>query len=465
MADKDMYKGFASELHRDLVADLDAFITEHLRRPRLEAGVDTVEWAMADFLSRNEDDAEVRKVLAKHGLSREPAPAAAVGSKVRYVIANPDWEFFPTLADWTDRVRAAGPRVTPGGIRPQIVGQSYYSELFKLNFMSGGTMHMGPRTVYGSSPVIPVFSMQVVAKCKDGFVADIDDPTGILGDIRKDAKAYVEMTPENRDLEASRKAGPYPVIDGAVLFEALEARVCSRPNLELIGALDRERYRDGTEKPVFSCSHEESGVSVGDGSFSFTVKEIDEELSSRESRALGNYSYDDIAVAANSLYMDLDPGDEVPHQKVLSRLCNTVEVMVSEREAALAERCAKDGFLEEPFRRALEREQEVMEECRRMKGFRFKSISRDAFVGSADGWDVVVRLPRKEGQDKHIAFVHRDDGHTEGYQHAVRHYPEMDGVLTKALEQAQRRDRNIRRLEKFGLSALVRGNDKSRKIR
>ena len=83
--------------------------------------------------------------------------------------------------------------------------------------------------------------------------------------------------------------------------------------------------------------------------------------------------------------MDLDPGEEEPHQKVLSRLCNTVEVMVSEREAALAVRCAKDGFLEEPFKRALEREQEVMEECRRMKGFRFKSISREAFVGSADG--------------------------------------------------------------------------------
>lgn len=462
MADTSNLKELTAELHRDLVADLDAFMREYLRRPCLDAAGDSQEHTLASFLSRNEQDPEVCKVLAKHGLSRDPAPAPAIGLKQRCVIANPDWEFFPTLSEWTDRVRAAGPRPAPGGIRPQIIGQSYYSELFKLNFTSGGT---GPRTVYGSRPVTPIFSMQVVAKCKDGFVADIDDPTDILGDIRKDAKAYVEMAPENRDLEASRKAGPYPVIDGAVLFEALEARVCSRPNLELIGGLDEERYRDGTNKPTFPNAHEESGVSVGDGSFSFTVKELDEELSRRNSKALGNYSYDDFAVAVNSVYEDLNPGEPIRHGDALSRITDMVEGMVAGREFAMAERCAKDGFLEEPFKQALEREQEVMEACRNLKGMRFKSSTGEAVMGSADGWNVVVRLPRSEGQDKHIAFVRKDDGHTEGYQHAVRHYPEMDGVLTKAFQQAQRRDRNVRRMEKFGLSALVRGNDKSRKIR
>lgn len=451
------------EIRRDLVADLDAFMEERLRKPSPDAGVGTKEWALAGFLKRNENEDDVRAVLEKHGFSAVPAPVESVLSGERFIVANPDWEFFPTLNDWTDRVRAAGGKVVPGGVRPQVIGQSYYSELFKLN----STSFSGVRHAFRGHPTVPVFSMQVVAKCRDGFVADIVDPMGILDNIRKVSKAHVEMEPANRDPEGSRLAGPYPVIDGAVLFEAIEARVCCKANLDLIGALEEHTYKDGTEKPVLACPYEETGVEISPD-FSFTMKEIEEEFSARNSCALGNYSYDDLAIAANGLYMDLDPLAEYSHSELLSRLCDRVEGIVDGREVALKERCDNEGFMDDIFKGVVCKEEHVVDIAEDMKGLK-RSKDRGALLGSADGYDVVIRpqsSARFSDGKKHVVFIGKHGGRAEGYQNAVRRDPEMNGILNKVLEQAQRRDRNIRRMEKFNLSEIFSRNySKPRKIR
>ena len=192
---------------------------------------------------------------------------------MRYVIDYPGWEFFSTLQAWSDRVWEAADNPS-GGVVPlydkALNGNSHLADQFTLMKSNGQVDRQ-------------LFHMTCIGRCNGGALVDVYDPAGLLDNVRKEAKASVELRPRSGDLEGSRIAGPYPVVRGDVFFDVMKARVCSPHNLEAVGALEKVgAFQDeGVDVPA-----------LGSGR-GFTVKQIEEELSSRNSRALGNWSLDD----------------------------------------------------------------------------------------------------------------------------------------------------------------------------
>ena len=357
---------------------------------------------------------------------------------MRYVIDYPDWEFFSTLQAWTERVRENTRDFDAGGVLP-LYGKA----------RNGGSpladQFMLVRSGVGSNRQL--LHMTCIGECNGGAVMDVFDPTGLLDGMRKDIMAHVEIRPGSGDPEGSRIAGPYPVIRGYVLFDALNARVCNRENLRVLGA--------------GIGAHEDGGVAVSlpDGERTFTVAQIEEELSSRNSSALGNWSLGDARRVALDLHRDYGDGNvrteasRVMRDDPLAFFCRCLADRVAGVQKALLDRCGRNGFLGNGIRDLIENEQEVIRRAEGLKGLKRSERYGGTVLGEARGMTLLVkdRLPGHEelGNRRYLAFS--DGNRAVSYQNAVRYgyVVEPSKVIAEVMAGAERRDRNIRRFERF----------------
>jgi hypothetical protein len=356
---------------------------------------------------------------------------------MRYVIDYPDWEFFSTLQAWTERVRENTRNFNAGGVLPAygkaLNGGSPLADQFMLVRSGDGSNRQ-------------LFHMTCIGVCDGGAVMDVFDPTGLLDGMRKDAKAHVELRPGGGDLEGSRVAGPYPVIRGDVLFDALNERVCNAYNLRVLGA------------GIGAHGDEGVALSLPDGERTFTAAQIEEEFSSRNSPALGDWSLDDARKVALDLNRDWGDGNVRPGKAAMLRedplafFGRCLEDRVGRVREALADRCARNAFLG-GLRDLIGMEQEVIRRSDGLKGLRRSERYGGTVLGEARGMTLVVkdRLPGHEelGNGRYLAF---SDGHRAvSYQNAVRygHVDEPSKVIAEVMAGAERRDRNIRRFDRF----------------
>lgn len=378
---------------------------------------------------------------------------------MRYVIDYPGWDFFSTLQTWSDRVFDAARN--PDGVVPvydkALNGSSHLSDQFMLMKTRGSVERQ-------------LFHMTCIGRCNGGSIVDVYDPAGLLDNVRKDAEASVELRPRNGDLEGSRIAGPYPVIRGDVFFDTMKARVCSSHNLEEIGASEKvvSFGNERVEVPVF-------GGGYGSG-YGFTVKRIEEELSSRNSRTLGNWSLDDARRVADDFHAQgalerLSPEDAVLLKNdPLAFFCNRLEARVELAGRALGDRCERNGFLGNEVRDLLAKEQEVIARAEGLKGVKRSERYDGKVLGEASGITVLVK-ERLAGQEKlgnrrYLAF---SDGHRAvSYHNAVRggYVREPSKVIEEVMAAAERRDRNIRRFEKLcnAVTGRKEGRSAGRKV-
>lgn len=347
-----------------------------------------------------------------------------------YVVDLPAWEFLQALHDWSSGIREAATRLADGGLVP-LMGGPGDGVRDRFSLVRGGDA---------------VFWMDVVAPCEGGLLVDIGDHAGVMHGIRTCAPgAYVEMAPHGRDLEGSRIAGPVPVVDGGVLFESLCGKVANAMNLQALG-IKAERAEGGR----YRMFPNDVDVVTPLCRYSFSVKEIEEELSRRGAPALANYSYDDLYDACTRCS---DLADNVPGDRVLGVLCDCLDKTVDAREMDLAERARRNAFLPAEVRDCLAREQSLVSESDTLRGLRRSRAAGGVVVGCADGMDVVVK-ERPEGKEelgnrRYIAFY--SGGKAVSLLNAVRddYAGKPWDTVAKVFETAQRRSENLRRLERF----------------
>ena len=358
----------------------------------------------------------------------------------RFVLDYPAWEFFPSLQGWADRVKAAATRFADGGLVPV-----FDDSAFREERPVGSGFHL-------FSGAGSVFDMRCVAGCEGGAVVDVEDGAGILHDIRMESMARVAMDPANRDPEGECVVGPYPVLDGGALFETLTAKVGCRANLERLGVKDR----------TVSC-HDDSGVFVslpGRERF-YSVKEIDAELSSRRSVALGNYSYDDLAYAARDLSLTADPNGVDFSGFGLKALCDHVEETVGRREGELACRCRRDAFLGDEVRSALSEERRVVELSGSLLGLKRSERLGGLVLGRSGGLDVVVK--QRQSGARYVAFCNGEGA--ASLMNAVRGGSVVKplALLDRVMDDARRRDKSVRLFRSF-CRGVTGGREKKMKI-
>ena len=350
----------------------------------------------------------------------------------RFVLDYPAWEFFPSLQGWADRVKAAATRFADGGLVPVFEDSAFRDER-----PVGSGLHL-------FSGAGSVFDMRCVAGCEGGAVVDVEDGAGILHDIRRESMARVAMEPVDRDPEGECIMGPYPVLDGGVLFETLMAKVDCRANLERLGV----KGLDGGTGRTVSC-HDDSGVyvSLPGRERVFSVKEIDAELSARRSVALGNYSYDDLAYAARELSLMADPNGVDFSGYGLDALCDRVEETVGRREGELACRCRRDAFLGDEVRYVLSKERKVVDLSGQLLGLKRSGRLGGLVLGRSGGIDVVV----KERPSGLRFVVLSNGGGSVSLMNAVRAGSVVKPLvlLEQVMADAKRRDKSVRLFRSF----------------
>lgn len=364
----------------------------------------------------------------------------------RFVLDYPAWEFFPSLQGWADRLKAAATRFADGGLVPV-----YDDPALRSARPVGSGFHL-------FSGADPVFRMWCAAECEGGAVVDIEDGAGILHDIRMESVARVALDPANRDPEGECVAGPYPVLDGGVLFETLRAKVGCRANLERLGV----KGLDGGTGRIVSC-HDDSGVYVSLPGWErvFSVKEIDAELSFRRSVALGNYSYDDLAYAARDLSLTADPNGVDFSGFGLKALCDHVEETVGFREGELARRCRMDAFLGDEVRSALSEERKVVELSGSLLGLKRSERLGGLVLGRSGGLDVVVK--ERQSGARYVAFCNGEGA--VSLMNAVRGGSVVKplALLDRVMDDARRRDKSVRLFRSF-CRGVTGGREKKMKI-
>lgn len=358
----------------------------------------------------------------------------------RYIIPDPGWDLTSTLSSlaegWAKMKTREG-----NGVQPVSVAVSSDRKDFHL------VLHDGKK----AAPSM-LLSLIVEGKSHGGYVVRIDDKVGLLDGIRL-GKAYAELPADSAFAEKPLVQGPYPVLDADLLLDRISGRVYSPSNLESFG-IERSGVDEAKDPAHAHLAHEDcGGILLGENWLvhSWSLKEVEQELSSRNSFALGNYSLMDCYTAEEPGY-----AGKVSSEGYIKVLCDKVEELVEKRELNMDWNHNPDyalSFVSEKLIDAKNAEQFMIDTALGLKGVKINPKNPAEFIiGMHDGYNLVCRNRGKSedyefGKQPYLAVV--KDGKSVSYLNAVASRPDLLEVANKIYEKALRRDRACRRFESF----------------
>lgn len=276
-----------------------------------------------------------------------------------------------------------------------------------------------------------LFSLRSVDENDTGLLVDIEDNIGLLGSLNR----YPNTVFESKSAAVSDAGlrGPYPVLDAEVIGDYLEERLFSKENLRLSG---NEKY--------LSFDAYSSYLRYADEPSHVSVKDVNKELSRRNSPALGNYSYLDILSVAHNPNMELMDFTGKSNVQVV---CDLLEVEVKKRGECLSNN--KFMFVSDEMKANHQEEQIVLIKSDMLRGL--NPFSGGKLLGEADGYKVVIKFvdPAKDpfGRTRKVDYLR--NGSSISFLKACKIHPEMKDIMFKALSKAERRSKNIERFDRF----------------
>ena len=282
----------------------------------------------------------------------------------------------------------------------------------------------------------PLFSVSVIEENEKAYLAEVKDLCGILE--KNPPEAYFETFIGVNHCEISPVKGPFPVIDGGLLYDRIDRQLTCAQNLRTLGLQGKTRaYEDVTLDCLVYKSdkgYERQAVSVS---------EIMDELSGRNSPASDRFNlFDAIQVSGQA---DVLPKDK----RVCEHLCDEIEKHILSHEAYRHSPEYEYAFVGSDMKNAMAFEKDILNMSEGLRGMKYSKKHNGLFVGEAFGYDVVIRR-RPEGE-KYLAFV--KDGQAQGFLNATRTLPGAENVVKSAYEAALRRDRIYKRYEAFKKAA------------
>lgn len=319
-------------------------------------------------------------------------------------------------------------------------------------FSVGQDFHLAVYDDRKASPNV-VFSLIVEKELHNGFMVRLDDKVGLLDGIRV-GQAYVEVPSDGLDLKKSLIRGPYPVLDADILLDRVSGRIYSPENLQVFG-IERSGVDVAKDPEHAHLAHEDCGGFVHGRNwiaYPWTLKEVEEELSSRKSFVLGNYSWDDCVRASDELSSDCTVSSS---KELIKTLCDRLEAFVEKRELHMDWNHNRDfalSFVSEKFIDAKEAEQSMIQTALTLKGVKPNPSRPDeVLIGRVDGYEVVCRNRSANdlemGKAPYLAVI--KDGKSVSYLNAVVFRPEQLNVVSKVFEKALKRDKTLKRYESF----------------
>lgn len=361
---------------------------------------------------------------------------------MRYILERPDYEFFPTLAEHINTMKKAAGRdlSVPMEQRGEIIKElpkpyPHYSEPIYV--------------VCESKNQQPLFSIQLLEENSKGLLVDIQDKAGLLSDMRK-GSAFMETDHLLNGPESPVVVGPFDVLDANLLMDCIESRLYSKQNIDVLGLKDTLPFED--------YSVDVWGL---DGDTSITVRQIEEEFSSRDSMALKNWNFYDALFYAQELgdiAADQYPEDITKDRSLVEQLCDAIEGGVIERDNRWKDKDYPYSFITVGTRELLKIEQHVISKADSLKGVKRSKDLGGKLLGRSDGFDVVIKnRPGGEmlpGNDRFISFM-KDGKAVGGYVNLVRGNSDkpqgriFKGVLDDVWKKALKRDQKLQKYESF----------------
>lgn len=356
---------------------------------------------------------------------------------MRYILERPDYEFFPTLADYL--------YFFPGWKKATGCDLSVPMKLKTPNpHYSNPIYAVGdPRNQQS------LFSIQLLEENSKGLLVDIQDKIGLLSDMRK-GTAYMETNHPLNGPESPVVVGPFDVLDANLLMDCIVSRLYSKQNIDALGLKDKVPFED------YSVD-----VWGPDGDTSITVRQIEEELSSRDSMALKNWNFFDALFYAKELgdiAADQYPENITKDRSLVEQLCDAIEGGVIERDNRWKSKDFPYSFITEETSELLKIEQHVILTADVLKGVKRSKELGGKLFGRSDGFDVVIKnRPAGEmlpGNDRFISIM-KDGKAVGGYVNLVRGNSDepqgriFKGVLFDVYKKAFKRDQKLQLYESF----------------
>ena len=370
---------------------------------------------------------------------------------MRYILERPDYEFFPTLAEHIEMMNMVAGRnlsfsIQQGGVIIKELPKPYphYSEPIYV--------------VCESRNHQPLFSIQLLEENSKGLLVDIQDKIGLLSDMRK-GTAYMETNHLLNGLESPVVVGPFDVLDANLLMDCILSRLYSKQNIDTLGLKGTVPFED------YSVD-----VWGPDGDTSITLRQIEEELSSRDSMALKNWNLYDVLFYAKELgdiAADQYPEDITKDRSLVEQLCDAIEGGVIERDNRWKSKDFPYSFITVETNELLKIEQHVISKADSLKGVKRSKDLGGKLLGRSDGFDVVIKnRPGGEmlpGNDRFISIM-KDGKAVGGYVNLVRgnvdepQWRIFKGVLDDVWKKALKRDQKLEKYEKFRNAIGLRSN-------
>lgn len=303
-----------------------------------------------------------------------------------------------------------------------------------------------------ASPSV-VFSLIVEKELHNGFMVRIDDKVGLLDGIRV-GQGFADMPSDCLNMNKSLIGGPYPVLDADLLLDRVSGRIYSPENLQAFG-IERSGIDVAKDPEHAHLAHEDCGGFVCGRNwivYPWTLKEVEEELSSRKSFVLGNYSWDDCVRVSDELSLDRTVSSS---EELIKTLCDRLEAHVEKRELHMDWNHNPDfafSFVSDNFLNVKEAEQDMIQMALTLKGVNPNPSRPDeVLIGRVDGYEVVCRNRSTNdlemGKAPYLAVT--KDGKSVSFLNAVVFRHDLLVVALKAYSIAQKKDRAVKRFEEF----------------